>query len=51
MQDNTVVLIVAEVFLGILGIVSLYLGQKDLAEISAGAFVGLVGGHLNGRQA
>ena len=50
MKDNTIMLIVAEVGLLALGLVGVCIGQEPLAYTAAGAFVGLVSGHLNGYQ-
>jgi len=50
MKDNTIVLIVAEVGLMLLGAVAMLMGHLGIAGTAAGAFVGLVAGHLNGTQ-
>lgn len=50
MRDNTIVLIVAELGLLVLAVAGLALGNEDLSLVAAGAFVGVLGGHLNGLQ-
>jgi hypothetical protein len=51
MKDNTILLIVAEAGLITLGIAGLCTHNEPLAYTAAGAFVGVVSGHLNGAQA
>ena len=48
MKDNTMCLLTGEVILGVMGTVAVVLGQNELASVAAGAFVGLLAGHLNG---
>ncbi len=50
MEDKTIVLITGEVGLVALGLGGLYFGQPSLAFTAAGAFAGLVAGHLNGAR-
>lgn len=50
MKDNTIMLLCAEIGLIVLGIAGLLTENEPLAYSAAGAFVGLVGGHLNGYQ-
>lgn len=48
MKDNTVLLMTGEIILGVMGCIALCTGNNELAAVSAGAFVGLLAGHLNG---
>ena len=50
MKDNTVLLIVAEIVLAVLGGIGLCTGQEALAYTAVGACGALLGGHLNGTQ-
>jgi hypothetical protein len=50
MQDNTIVLLAGEGILATVGTVALVIGQTGIAETLFGALVGLIAGHLNGRQ-
>lgn len=50
MKDNTILLLVAEGGLLALAIAGLFCGENRLAYAAAGAFSGLLAGHLNGRQ-
>ena len=50
MKENTILLLVAEGGLFGLAAISLFKGDKDLASMAAGAFVGVLAGHLNGQQ-
>ena len=50
MRENTVLLVVAEGVLTVLGVVGLCVGEPQLAYTAAGACAALLAGHLNGRQ-
>ena len=50
MKDNTLLLMTAEFGLMALAIAGLCTGQEQLAYTAAGAFVGVLAGHLNGTQ-
>ena len=50
MKENTVLLLVAEAGLFGLAAISLAKGDQQLASVAAGAFVGVLAGHLNGSQ-
>lgn len=51
MRDNTLLLLVAEVGLLLMALTGLVTGENRLAYMAAGAFSGLLAGHLNGAQA
>ena len=50
MRENTLLLLTAEVGLLILAVAGLCSGVKELAYTASGAFVGVLAGHINGRQ-
>jgi len=50
MKDNTIVLVVAEMGLFGLAVVGAFLHEIALCYTASGAFVGVLGGHLNGDQ-
>ena len=50
MKDNTILLLAAEGGLAVLAIAGLCTGEQQLAYTAAGAFVGVLAGHLNGTQ-
>ena len=50
MKDNTLLLLGAEAGLLALAIAGLCTGQDPLAYTAAGAFVGVLSGHINGQQ-
>lgn len=50
MKDNTLLLMTAEIGLMVLAVSGLATGQEQLAYTASGAFVGVLAGHLNGRQ-
>lgn len=45
-QSNTLVMLIAEAFLGIY--ILLPWGEQTLRSVALGALAGIVGGHLNG---
>lgn len=50
MRDNTIVLVVAEIVLGIFGAIGLVLGNDLVAVGCMTAMGSLVAGHLNGTE-
>lgn len=50
MKDNTILLITAEAGLMLLAVAGLCTEEQQLAYTAAGAFVGVLAGHLNGTQ-
>jgi len=50
MKDNTLLLMLAEIVLALLGVAGLCTGQEQLAYAASGACAALLAGHLNGRQ-
>lgn len=50
MRDNTLILLFAEGGLLAIALAGMAFGYEDLAHVAAGAFVGVLGGHLNGVQ-
>jgi hypothetical protein len=50
MKDNTIILLAAEAGLFGLAAIGALLNELALAYTAAGAFVGVLGGHLNGNQ-
>jgi hypothetical protein len=51
MRGNTLIVIIGEILLGAMALASLAFGRMDVVYLAAGAFVGLVSGHLNGTSA
>jgi hypothetical protein len=51
MKENTLLLLTAEIGLVLLAIAGLCTEEQQLAYTAAGAFVGVLAGHINGRQA
>lgn len=47
MKDSTIVMIVAEIFLGATAII---VPDPTIRAVSVGAMAGIVGGHFNGAQ-
>ena len=50
MQDNTIILLSGEIILATVGTVALVIGQVTAATGLFGALVGLIAGHVNGKQ-
>jgi len=49
-KDNTLLLMTAELGLMVMAVAGLLTGNEQLAYTASGAFVGVLAGHLNGRQ-
>ena len=51
LKENTMLLLTAEIGLCVLAIAGLCTDNEQLAYTASGAFVGVLAGHINGRQA